>query len=55
MYHSPQSNIWNTIVKLFLEHPALSWKATLNRNNASSNSVYYATLRQFKVLYKSSE
>jgi hypothetical protein len=31
--HSPQSNIWNTIVKLPLKHPALPVKVTLNRNS----------------------
>jgi hypothetical protein len=29
--HSPKSNIWNTIVKLFLKHPALPVEVTLNR------------------------
>jgi hypothetical protein len=30
--HSPHSNIWNTIAKLFLKHPALPVEVTLNRN-----------------------
>jgi hypothetical protein len=30
--HSPHINVWNTIVKLTLKHPALPVEATLNRN-----------------------
>jgi hypothetical protein len=30
--HSPHSNIWNTIVKLFMKQLALPVEDTLNRN-----------------------
>jgi hypothetical protein len=42
-------------VKLLLEQPALPVEVTLNRNYPRSNSVYFATLWQFKALYMSSE
>jgi hypothetical protein len=50
-----QSNVWNTIVKLFFKHSALPRGVTLNRNYSSWKSACPATLWQLKALYMSSE
>jgi hypothetical protein len=49
------SRIAGTDLHRYPLYEALPVEVTLNRNNPRYNSVYFATLRQFKTLYMSSE